>query len=76
MILTSALQFGRVVVLSGLAVTLVAAHSIQTEASFTHLLAKQCTFICICKQAESRQHVLLYMFTLFIVGFKSVALES
>lgn len=46
--LTSALQSGRVVVLSGLAVTLVAAHGIQTEASFTHLLAKQCTLISIC----------------------------
>lgn len=51
--LTSALHFGGVVVLSSLAVTLVAAHSIQTEASFTHLLAKQCAFICICKQTES-----------------------
>lgn len=52
--LTSALQFGRVVVLSGFAVTLVAAYSIQTKASFTHLLAKQYTFICICKEPANR----------------------
>lgn len=56
--LTSALQFGSVVVLSSLAVTFEAALGIQTEASFTHLRTKQRAFISICKQAESRQHVL------------------
>lgn len=55
--LTSALQSGSVIVLSSLAVTLIAANSIQTEASFTHLIAKQGTFICICKQAERGHHV-------------------
>lgn len=53
--LTSALQFDGVVVLSHLAVTFVAADSIGTEAPFAHLLTKQCTFICICEQAERRQ---------------------
>lgn len=45
--LTPALQFGGIVILSSLAVTLEAAHSVQTVAPFTHLLAKQCTFIGI-----------------------------
>lgn len=48
--LTSALQPDGVVVLAGLTVTLVAAHIVQTEASFAHLLTEQRTLIGVCRQ--------------------------
>lgn len=78
--LTSALQSGRVIVLSGLAITLVAAYSIQTEASFTHLLAKQGTFICICKQAThymSKQSVMwLYRYCYWVLSTYSICIST
>ena len=45
--LTSALQLGQVVVLTRLAVTLVAAQGVQAEAPLTHLRAEQRTLVCV-----------------------------
>lgn len=51
--LTCTLQFGHIINVSSLAVTLVAGRSIATEASFAHLVAEQSALVCICGDETS-----------------------